>query len=110
MILGLTLCYGAVKFIDLYEGNDPNVRENSIPDSFGPDDYLTFTDDLNFRLAVGTRFKGEKTLFKFDPQIIKWVALMTSIDDKGIKTQSYFQLHDCTEEDFGEFNPLQEKY
>ena len=55
MILGLTLCYGAVKFIDLYQGNDPNIRPNSISDSFGADDYLTFADDINFRLAVGAR-------------------------------------------------------
>ena len=55
MILGLTLSYAAVKFIDLYKGNDPNIRENFVSDSFGADDYLTFADDLNFRLAVGTR-------------------------------------------------------
>ena len=63
MVLGLTLCYAAIKFIDLYEGNDPNIRENIIPDSFGANDYLTFADDLNFRLAVGIRKPGEKTLF-----------------------------------------------
>ena len=55
MVLGLTLFYGAVKFIDLYHRNDPNIRENAIPDSYGPGDYLTFTDDLNFRMAVGAR-------------------------------------------------------
>ena len=48
MILGLTLSYGIVKFIDLYKRNDPNIRTNSIPDSYGPDDYLNFADDLNF--------------------------------------------------------------
>ena len=56
MVLGLTLCYAAIKFIDLYKGNDPNIRENFIPDSFGANDYLTFADDLNFRVAVGARF------------------------------------------------------
>ena len=59
MVLGLTLFYGAVKFIDLYKGSDPNIRENFVSDSFGVDDQLTLADDLNFRLAVGTRFKGE---------------------------------------------------
>ena len=81
MVLGLTLSYGAVKFIDLYEGNDPNIRKNSIPDSYGAGDYLTFTDDLNFRLAVGARLPGKNTLFKPDPQIVRWIALMTSKDD-----------------------------
>ena len=55
MVLGMTLSYAAIKFIDLYKGNDPNIRPNSIPDSFGADDHLTFADDLNFRLAVGAR-------------------------------------------------------
>ena len=55
MILGMTLAYGAVKWIDLYSGNDPNIRVHNVPDSYGPDDYLSFTDDLNFRIAVGAR-------------------------------------------------------
>ena len=67
MVLGLTLIYGAVKFIDLYKGNDPNIRPNAVPDSFGPNNYLSFTDDLNFRLAVGARLLGENTLLKYDP-------------------------------------------
>ena len=58
MVLGLTLSYGAVKFIDLYQGNDPNIRENYVPDSYGPEDYLTFIDDLNFRMAFGVRLYG----------------------------------------------------
>ena len=60
MVLGLVLCSAAVKFIDLYKGNDPNIRENKIPDSFSTDDYMTFAEDINFRLAVGARFFGEK--------------------------------------------------
>ena len=60
MLMGLALFYAAVKFINLYKGNDPNIRENFIPDNFGADDYMTFTDDLNFRLAVGVRRPGEK--------------------------------------------------
>lgn len=55
MVLSLTLSYGSVKFIDLYQGNDPNIRENLIPDNYGPTDYLTFAEDLNFRLAFGAR-------------------------------------------------------
>ena len=55
MLMGLSLCYAAIKFIDLYKGNDPNIRENFIPDSYKSTDYMTFTDDLNFRLAVGAR-------------------------------------------------------
>ena len=62
MVMGLVLSYAANTFIDLYQGNDPNIRENFIPDSFVADDYMTFTDDLNFRLAVGARISGEKTL------------------------------------------------
>ena len=58
MVLGLTLCYGVIKFIDLYKGSDPNIRLNSVPDSYGADDYLTFADDLNFRMAFGVRLKG----------------------------------------------------
>ena len=60
MLMGLSLFYAANKFIDLYKGNDPNIRENFIPDSYGSTDYMTFTDDLNFRLAVGARKPGEK--------------------------------------------------
>ena len=75
MILGLTLIYGTIKFIDLYEGNDPNIRPNSVPDSFNADDYVTFADDLNFRLAVHARLPGKKTL-KYDPQIVRWIAAM----------------------------------
>ena len=67
MVLGLSLSYAGVKFVDLYEGSDPNIRENFIQDSFGADDYMTFTDDINFRLAVGARRPGEKTLIEPDP-------------------------------------------
>ena len=67
MVLGLTLCYGTIKFIDLYQGNDPNIRKNSIPDSYGSEDYLTFADDFNFRLAFGARLQGDKTLKRYDP-------------------------------------------
>ena len=56
MILGMTLSYASVKFIDLYKGNDPNIRENSVPDSYGPEDKLTFSDDLNFRMAIGVKY------------------------------------------------------
>ena len=52
-----------------------------VPNGFDADDYLTFAKDLNFRLAVGARLSGDKALLKFDPQIIRWVALMTSKDD-----------------------------
>ena len=55
MVMGLVLAYAATTFIDLQQGNDPNIRENFIPDSYGATEYLTFTDDLNFRLAVGAR-------------------------------------------------------
>ena len=58
MILGLTLSYGVVKFIDLYKRNDPNIRTNLVPDSYGTEDYFTFSDDLSFRLAFGARLKG----------------------------------------------------
>ena len=105
MVLGLTLFYAAIKFIDLYQGNDPNIRENNISDSFGADDYFTFTDDLKFRVAVGARTQGEKTL-RYDPQIVRWVARMNSINDKGIITQTIFPMHDCTVEDFDNFHPL----
>ena len=106
MILGLTLCYGAVKFIDLYQGNDPNIRENLIHDSFGPDDYLNFNDDLNFRLAVGNVVKGDKALIKFDPQVFKWIAVMTSKDKEGDTNKTYFNLHNCTNDDLNDFYPL----
>ena len=80
MILGMTLIYGGVKFIDLYKGNDPNIRENYVSDSFDADDYLTFAEDINFRLAVGARLPGEQTLFKYDPQIVRWLARINSKD------------------------------
>ena len=83
MILGMTLSYAAIKFIDLYQGNDPNIRPNSIPDSFGPDDLLTFTDDINFRLAVGARLVGGEETLKYDPQIVRWFAVMTLQDSSG---------------------------
>ena len=81
MVLGLTLCYAVVKFNDLYQGNDPNIRENFIPNSFGADDYLTFADDLNFRVAVSARKMSEKTLLKPDPQMLRWTARIASKDD-----------------------------
>ena len=94
MVLGLTIIYAAVKFIDLYQGNDPNIRTNAVPDSYGPDDYLTFADDLKFRLAVGAR-KDDQTLFH-DPQMMRWIAIMTSKDGNGKTKRSYLPLHDCT--------------
>ena len=81
MIFVLTLCYAAVKFVDLYKRNDPNIRENFIPNSFGEDDYLSFADDLNFRMAVGIRKPGEKKLIKYDPQIGRWLARIHKKDD-----------------------------
>ena len=59
MILGITICYGVTKFIDVYQGNDPNVRQNLIPDSYGPADRLNFSEDINFRLALGIRRVNE---------------------------------------------------
>ena len=49
---------------------------------------------------------GEKKLIKYDPQIIKWIAVMKSVDDKSEITETYIPLHDCTEQDFKEFSPL----
>ena len=106
MVLGMTLCYGTVKFIDLYERSDPNIRLNTVPDSYGIDDTLTFAEDLDFRVAVGAKLPGEQTLIKYDPQIIRWIALVTSKDENGEITKTYFPLHDCSEEDFVDFNPL----
>lgn len=76
-----------------------------MPDSYGTDDYLTFADDLNFRMAVGVRLEGEKQL-KYNPKVIRWIAKMTSKDDTGTTTETYLPLHDCTEEDFEDFHPL----
>ena len=68
---------------------------------------MTFTDDLNFRLAVGVRRLGEKTLIDTsDPTIVRWIARMSSKDEKGVTSYTYIPLHDCTEEDFLDFNPL----
>ena len=61
-------------------------------------------------MAVGARVKGEKTLKKYDPQIVRWIAVMSSKDDTGEITETLHPLHDCTEQDFGEFPPLSEKY
>ena len=66
MILGMTLCYGIIKFIDLYEGNDPNIRQNIKEYSFDIKEKMTFADDFNFRLALGTKYKDEETL-TYDP-------------------------------------------
>ena len=97
MVMGLSLCYAAIKFNDLYQGNDPNIRENFIPDSYGATEYLTFTDDLNFRLALGARRPGEKTLIDTsDPTIARWVARMSSKDDTGVTSYTKYPLHDCT--------------
>ena len=35
---------------------------------------------------------------------------MKSKDDNGEATETFYPLHDCTEQDFDEFFPLQEKY
>ena len=56
MVIGLTLIYGGVKFIDFYMKSDPNIRQNSKPDSYATSTNLTFSDDINFRLALGTRY------------------------------------------------------
>ena len=77
-----------------------------MPDNFGADDYLTFNEDLHFRLAVGAKFKGENTLKKYDSKIVKWMARVTSKDEKGESTKTLFPMHDCSEQDFNEFNPL----
>ena len=107
MLMGLALSYAATTFIDLYQGNDPNIRENFISDSYGTTDYMTFTDDLNFRLAVGIRKLGEKTLIDTtDPTLVRWLARMASKDDKGILSWTDIPLHDCTAEDFEGFNLL----
>ena len=55
MVLVVTFSYAIIKYIDFYQGSDPNIHDNFIPDSFGADDYMTFTEDINFRLAVGVR-------------------------------------------------------
>ena len=111
MIIGMAIFYGVTKFIDMYEGNDPNIRQNLIPDSYGPSDKLNFSTDINFRLALGARlYRGvnenlDKTLFH-DPRLVRWMARLTSLDDNGILISKNFPLHDCTEEDFEEFHPL----
>ena len=67
---------------------------------------MNFADDLNFRIAFGARLIGDKTLYKYDPQIIRWAARMTSKDDEGVIASTIFPLHDCTEKDFEDFHPL----
>ena len=107
MVMGLVLAYAASTFIDLQQGNDPYIRENFIPDIYKATDYMTFTDDLNFRLAFGVRRSGEKALVDTsDPTIARWIARMISKDDTGVISYTEYPLHDCTEEDFRDFNPL----
>ena len=107
MILGLTLCYGVIKFIDLYEGNDPNIRQNNKVNFIEPKDTMTFANDINFRMAVGIKRQGEQTL-AYDPQVGRLFAMMTtqSIWDNTL-SYKYFPMHDCTEEDYKDFFPLQ---
>ena len=40
---------------------------------------MTFADDFNYRLALGTKYKDEKTL-TYDPQIGRFIAVMKEID------------------------------
>ena len=77
MILGLTLCYGVIKFIDLYKGNDPNIRQNTKANFIDSKDPLTFANDLNFRMAVGLKRQGEQTL-AYDPKVGRLFAMMTT--------------------------------
>ena len=94
----MTLGYALLKFVDVSQGKDPNIRQNLQADSFGPEDKLNFFDDLNFRFAVGALFYNDhnKTL-KHDPQIVRWIARMVSKDDKGYVTITMIPLHDCTD-------------
>lgn len=101
MILGITICYGVTKFIDMYKGNDPNVLQNLIPDSFGLTERLNFSDDINFRLALGIRrvredYSIDSKLFH-EPRIVKWIARMTSVNEKGVTISTNYPMHDCTE-------------
>ena len=107
----MTLGYALLKFVDVSQGKDPNIRQNFLADSFGPEDKLNFIDDINFRIAVGARFYNDpdnKTL-KHDPHIVRWIARMVSKDDRGYVTKTMIPLHDCTNEDFKEFFPVKEK-
>ena len=107
MILGLTLCYGIIKFIDLYEGNDPNIRQSTKANFIEPKETITFANDLNFRMAVGVRRKGEQSL-AYDPRVSRLFAMMTTYSYMESATSyKYFPMHDCTEEDFNDFFPLQ---
>ena len=55
IILGITLGYAILKFIDLSQGNDPNVRQSVVRDYNDPSEELFLADETNFRIAVGGR-------------------------------------------------------
>ena len=106
MILGLTLCYGVIKFIDLYEGNNPSIRQNYQQDAFKHEDRLTFKDDLDYRVAIGTRLIGDKSL-KYDPKFVRVFARMNRKNVNGKEVHKDYPLHDCTENDYKDFFQLE---
>ena len=55
-ILTCTLGYAITKFVDLSQGNNPNITQSSVVDYYGRSDELNLVDDTNFRLAVGFRW------------------------------------------------------
>ena len=42
--------------------------------------------------------------------MVRWLARIYTKDENGVETKEYLPLHDCDEEDFDQFHPIQEKH
>ena len=60
-ILTFTLGYAIKKSIDIFEGTNPNITQNRVPNYYSSSNNFKVAD-TNFRIAVGGQIKGRKTL------------------------------------------------
>ena len=94
-ILVLTLLYASDTAIKISEGSEPNVSQNTIQDYYTSENELNLFNDTNFRLAFGWRpyANSHDRLLKYDNQLTRWIARISSMDKEGIITYKDLDTH-----------------
>ena len=104
VIVVIMLAYASIKMIQLYDKQNPNVSQ------FIKKNDLDFNDRLNlneigFRLAWSV--EGYNSLVrKDDPRYVKYLVRLFR-KENGKPYEQFIPYHDCTEEDWAQFAPVQ---
>ena len=105
-ILSVSLIYSCIKIIQMVNGDNPIISALVLPSFFGAEDILNLYE-VNFRMAFtieGYVVRERKN----DPRYVKWLVRFYGIKN-GQPFNEWIDYHECTEEDYSEFSPLDSK-